>query len=514
MKEFLKTKEGKFCVVSLAAVLILVCCYLATHTIIDGRGYANNAEHLDLQGQKISPEHYDAVREAFPDIEILWDVPFQGSLVSNTCPELEVAALSDEDVAMLDYFPWLKTVDARGCTDYPQLEALRLRNPAVEVLYNVSIGGKLCPQDTTHLELADLTAEELELVRYLPDLISVQAEKCDEYDLLLQLRETYPDLRLTYNVPIGGTDYAENTRTLNLSDVETEELLQYLQYLPELESVSVRDPRYSEISMVDVAEAYSNVQFYWEMDVFGVHMTCNDTEANFNKKQLESVEAVELALANFPHLERAYLGRCGLDNEELAAYRDRVRPEYKVVWNILLGALFVDTDATWFMPGKYGKGLIEEQAQLLKYFEDMVCLDLGHKPLLTCEFVRYMPNLKYLILADTNIEDITPLETCKNLVFLELFMSLVKDYSPLLGCTALEDLNISTTWGDPEPLKQMIWLKRLWWINHTKYYEELSAALPNTQLMLANSNDDTGMGWRLGKRYYEQRDYMGVPYMG
>ena len=29
------------------------------------------------------------------------------------------------------------------------------------------------------------------------------------------------------------------------------------------------------------------------------------------------MEAVERALANFPKLERAYLGRCGLDNEEL-----------------------------------------------------------------------------------------------------------------------------------------------------------------------------------------------------
>lgn len=514
MKEFLKTEKGKNIVLGTVAVLLLLAVFLATNTIIDGRVYANDVQHLDLQGKTVTPEHYDAVREAFPDIEILWDVPFQGGLVANTCPELEVSTLSDEDVALLDYLPFLKTVDARGCTDYPQLEALRLAHPDTEILYNVTISGMEYPQDATHLELRGFTAEELELVRYLPELRSVNAVECSEYDLLLQLRNSYPDVAMRYNVPIGGVEYAENTRQMSLSDVETEELLRMLRYLPELESVTVRDPRYSEVSMTDVANTYDNVQFYWEMDVFGVHMTCEDTEANFNKKKLESVEAVELALANFPKLERAYLGRCGLDNEELAAYRDRVRPEYKVVWNILIGAVYVDTDDTWFMPGKYGKGLIEEQAQLLKYCEDMVCIDVGHKPLLTCEFVRYMPNLRYLILADTNIVDITPLETCKNLVFLELFMSLVKDYTPLLGCTALEDLNISTTWGDPEPLKQMTWLKRLWWINHTKYYDELRAALPNTELMLANSNDDTGMGWRLGEHYYAQRDYMGVPYMG
>ena len=513
MKEFLKSKNGKICVGVLAVILVAAVCYLATHTFIDGKAYANSAQVLDLQGQEVTTEHFDAVREAFPDAEILWDVPFQDGKVANTLPELTITTLSQEDIRMLDYLPQLKTVDARGCTDYPQLEALIAHRPEVEVLYNVTIDGKAYPQDAEHLDLVGFTAEDLELVQYLPALTSVSAVSCREYDRLLELRQQYPHLALTYNVPIGGTNYPQNTTTLSLADVETEELLQYLQYLPALRDVTVIDPRYSEVSMVDVVEAYPNAQFYWEMDVFGIHMTCEATSIDLNKKKLESVEAVELALANFPNLERAYLGRCGLDNEELAAYRDRVRPDYKVVWNILLGALYVDTDATWFMPGKYDKGLIEEQAQLLKYFEDMECIDVGHKPLLTCEFVRYMPKLKYLILADTNIEDITPLETCKNLVFLELFMSFVTDYTPLLGCTALEDLNIAYTWGDPEPIKQMTWLKRLWWNCQEELEPELSAALPNTQLMLLSHPDAVAYGWRLGQRYYEQRDIMGVPYM-
>ena len=514
MKNFLKTKNDKLLAGGLAVILVVLVCFLCTHTIIHGKAYANNAQYLNLQDKNITPEHFDAVREAFPDIEILWDVPFQGGKIPSTLPELEVSTLSDEDVAMLGYLPCLKTVDATNCIDYPQLEALRLSLPGTQVIYKVPIDGKTYAQDTRQLTLTGLTARDLELVQYLPELTAVDAAGCDDYDLLLQLREQYPQIDLSYNVPIGGTEYAQDTRTLALTEVTTEEMLQMLRYLPELESVTVENPLYSEISMPYVAAAYPDVAFYWEMDVFGVRMTSEDTSVDFTKKKLESVEAVELALANFPHLERAYLGLCRLDNEELAAYRDRVRPEYKVVWQMLLGAVYVNTDDTWFMPGKYGKGLVEEQAQLLKYCEDMVCIDVGHKPLLTCEFVRYMPNLRYLILADTNITDITPLETCKNLVFLELFMSLITDYTPLQGCTALEDLNIGSTWGDPEPLKQMTWLKRLWWINHMKYYEELSEALPNTQLMLYASSDDTGLGWRLGEHYYAQRDYMGVPYMG
>jgi hypothetical protein len=59
----------------------------------------------------------------------------------------------------------------------------------------------------------------------------------------------------------------------------------------------------------------------------------------------------------------------------------------------------------------------------------------------------------------------------------------------------------------------MTWLKRLWWNCQEELGPELSAALPNTELMLLSHPDAVAYGWRLGKRYYEQRDIMGVPYM-
>jgi hypothetical protein len=38
--------------------------------------------------------------------------------------------------------------------------------------------------------------------------------------------------------------------------------------------------------------------------------------------------------------------------------------------------------------------------------------------------------------------------------------------------------------------------------------------LPNTHLELElKSGSSTGEGWREGKRYYEQRDYLGMYYM-
>ena len=500
---------------ALAGALVIVAAvwFLATYRWIDGRFYAKDAELLDLRGKKITAEHYELVQGEFPDKTILWDVPFQGSTVPHDSKALTVSALSDGDVAVMDYLEELETVDARQCTDYPQLEALRLRRPEVEVLYCVRIDGEVYSQDASSVRVSDFTREELALIRYLPELKTVQAEDCREYDLLLELQEQNPALEVSYKVELGGFRHPGNAAELKLQGVPAAELMDSLRYFPQLTQVSVTEPDETGVIMPQLAEAYPNVAFYWEKEILGVTVTSEDTQADLSANVPESIEALEAQLKSFPKLERVYLGACGLDNDALAAYRDRVRSEYKLVWNLSIGTEPLDTDATWYMPGKSRRGLLDEEAVKLKYFEDMICIDIGHKPVYSIEFVRYMPNLKYLIVACSPLEDITPLESCKNLIYLEIFETQVKDYTPLLGCTALEDLNISVTFGDPEPILQMTWLKRLHWAYHDYMEEELQAALPNTKLMLPNTGYGTEMRWRDAKNYYDMRDILGMWYM-
>ena len=85
----------------------------------------------------------------------------------------------------------------------------------------------------------------------------------------------------------------------------------------------------------------------------------------------------------------------------------------------------------------------------------MVCVDIGHHMKVTnCDWVSYMPELKYLIIGDTDLDDITPLTGLTNLVFLELFITDFTDYTPLTTLTGLEDLNIAYTYGDASVITQ------------------------------------------------------------
>ena len=487
--------------------------YRDTHVFLDGRVYPRDAVRLDLRGTEISLSHYEALRACLPDCEIAWDIPFQGTRYPEDTQVLTVSALSEEDLAALDYFPMLKTLSAESCRDYPQLAALKQRRPDLQVLYTVTVDGRDYPQDARTLTVQNITDEQIGLLKYLPNLESVSAEACADLPRLKKLRETYPDCRVSYFVPIAGERCPQDTAELELTGASLSELSRQLPYLPQMKKVTLYDPVGSAETLRTLLESYPDIDFFWKMDILGITVTSEDREIDLSGHLLDSPEPVKEAMAYFPNAEQVTLCDCGLDNETLAAFREEMRGQYKVVWSVAVGYLTLRTDDTCYMPGKYNRGVNDAHAYNLRYCEDMVCIDVGHKPITHCEWAAYMPNLKYLILADTGVSDLTPLTGLEHLIYLEAFLTQVKDYSPLLTCTALEDLNLCYTHGDPEPIKQMTWLKRLWWAESPLSVEEFQQYLPDTQLMFLH-HSSTGNGWRQGQNYYDMRDLLGVPYMG
>ena len=498
-----------------ALVLILGAAagvwYQQSHVFIDGDPYPRNSETLDLRGRKISVEYYNTLSQALPDCDILWDIPFQDSFYPQDIRELTVETLSPQDVELLAYFPELTKVDAVGCTDYEALSALHNTYPDLELLYCVSINEREYYQDATELTITSLSDQDIQRIQYLPLLEIVKASGCD-LNQLKTLQETYPQIQVTYSVSIGSQFYDRTTTSLSLADVSLASLTDALWHLPELETVSLESPVGTADELLALTEAYPHVVFSWTRDVLGVSVASSDTEVDLSGTEPESLEQIGQEMAWFPAVEQLILCDLPFDNEAMAAFREKMRPEYKVVWNVEVGYLTMRTDETYYMPGKYNLGVTEEQAYNLRYCEDMVCIDVGHKPLFTCDWAAFMPNLKYLIIADTLISDISPLEGLDQLIYLEMFITKVTDLSPLLTCTALEDLNLCYTHADPEPVTKMTWLKNLWWAEPPMEESEFQEYLPDTHLMFLH-HSSTGNGWRQLQNYYDMRDYLGMHYM-
>ena len=427
---------------------------LSGHSLENLRGFSKmtNLKRLDLRGTGATPKQYEHLRQTLPDCVILWEVPFQDTYLDPNTTAITVTTLSDEDIITLDYLPHLALVDALGCTDYAQLQKLQQRRP---------------------------------------------------------------DCRVEYRIAIGEETLSPRERSLVLRDIDPVAVAQALPHFPELEEVLITGVLPDPQQLQALKESFPQIDLNWEVVLQGRSLDPEAETLDLSDLELRDVSWVTENLAYFPNCQKIDMTRCGLSNEELDTF-NRSLDNIQVAWTVKIGELRVRTDVTAFIAIKHSAYALRNwEVYNLRYLTELVALDMGHHNIDNCDFVAYMPHLKYLILADTDVYDLTPLEGLTELIYLELFMTDITDVSPLLKLTNLEDLNLGHTKADIETIAQMNWLKRLWWSGGGIWgprLQLLKENLPNTELQYITYSSTDG-GWREGQHYYEQRDLLGMYYM-
>ena len=517
----------------LASIAAGLIWHMMHYTMIGFQFYAKDSQTLDLREEEISVSHYEKLSRQLPDCEILWSVPFQGGLLSSDTREITITSLTDSDVAALDYLTELEAVNAEQCTDYAQLQQLRTSRPELQVVYNVVFSdGTTYPHGAEEITLSKATAEDVPLLQYLPALKRVVVSGGRDMQNMDALRGNAHNLGAEFGVLLDGKVVSDLEKTVVVDGI-TDDEVNLLQLLVSMETLHLTNPEAAAQTVLSLRDTYPQVKISWQQDIGGVAFQDTVTEVDLSAVVIEDLAEVEAKMAYLPNAELLIFGLCGIDNpdwgasrtknlaiceienEDLAAYRDRVRADYKVVWTVRLGpSIALRTDKDNFMPNHFGVGrLFNDYAYNLRYCEDMVCLDIGHMTLTDISFVEFMPKLKYLILAWTEVQYIEPIRSCKNLIFLELDNSCIRDLSPLVDCTALQDLNLGNTFCDITPVCEMTWLKNLYMIFGSGGDAwKASQALPNTRVV-TNGNATVGGGWRRLQNYYDMRDCLGVPYM-
>ena len=534
-----KQKGKKGFIIFLSVITILLVIVVAAgawvamgYHIISGKLYPKDAAVLDLREEEIRPSQYDKLQEKMPETQIRWNIPFQDGTLADDVTEITVTTLTEADVERLDYARDLKTVNAEGCTDYGVLELLRQRRPEVEVRYSVALSGGSYAWDVETLMLPSAAEEDIHLLQYLPNLKTV-ALNGSGYDpkTVEALRGTVHNAGLEFGVVIGGDIHLDTEETLQIQEL-TDADLALLPWLSSMKTLQLQNPKAAPEQVLSLQDQLPGVAVSWEVTLGDLTFDAQTTEVDLTMVGITDLAEVEQKMAYLPNLEKVVFGVCGLDNEnwgnsrskltaspieneDMAAYRDRVREDYKVVWTVRLGpSIALQTDKDNFMPNHFGVGqLPDSYAYNLRYCEEMVCLDVGHMTLTDISFVEYMPNLKYLILAWTEVQYIEPIRSCKNLVFLELDNSCIRDISPLVDCTALEDLNLGNTFVDVTPILEMTWLKNVYFILGSRANAwKVSQAIP-TARVVASGTATVGGGWRRLPNYYAMRDCLNAPYM-
>ena len=460
----------------------------SNYVIVGLQLYPQNARQLDLRNQKISIRHYKKLHRSMPDCEILWNVPFQGRTLYSDTEEITISTLDREDIRDLNYFTQLKRIKAENCNDYETLLALWTQRPDLLVEYSVALGEEHYDVGVERVNLERFTAEDISLLAYLPKLKSVLCSGGD-VETVAQLKDYCQSRQLDFQICLGTESIPLDSTEVTVSAI-TDAQLDLLPHFPNLQKLHMQQPEVSAQKLLELQKKYPGVTITWEREVCGQVFPSMVEEIDLSGTKNIRLEDLEQQIAYFPQAKLVFLGECGLDNELLAAHREQVRDRYKLVWTVSCGSkLKTRTDATTFMPVReHVYYFNDEEAYNLRYCEDMICIDIGHMSIHNIEFVEYMPNLQYLILAHTQLQYIEPISTCKNLKFLELDWSPVRDLTPLQGCTALEDLNLGKVYADFTPIGEMSWLKNLWMVEcSTAARYQMTQALPDTKVMVTSN---------------------------
>lgn len=451
-----------------AAAALLVTTVMKKSVYVDGTLYPADAQVLDFRGKNLSAADYKTFSEALPNCYIAWDIPFQDGRLDCETQMIAVTDLTQTDVDKLADFPKLKVLDGRGCKEYALMQSAQEKYPNIKVLYQVEVDGQILDQDTESVEVPNLDAQQVEELAHLPKLNFLDACGVADMDFLRSVQKAHPEWKMIYNYRLDNKRLDGHSTEVTVEILNAEETRDVLSALGLVKVLRLEDPRMTLEEIQALQAEYPDIEIHWTWKIGRQLFMEDSTEVELRGMTLSGVaEAKEIA-AKFPNLQRLALIDCGLDNDTLAAYRDEVREQYKVVWKVYLGDKSTAmSDTTYFSPTQQNdRYFLDGAAKNLKYLEDCEAVDMGEQQNLTdCTWVASMPKLKYLILQHTKVTNISALAGCKELAFLELdlYNQQIESLAPLKECTKLTDLNLGCSLADAKPLTEMTWLKNLWW---------------------------------------------------
>ena len=430
--------------ITAAIILVLAVLMLAAGCTIVNSGNTSAAETQSSSAAETTAAAAEA--EATPEPEIIEELS---------------GVMTAEEVAALDEYPDLKTLDVSGSTCYDAIMEYIAGHPDVAVTYTVELAdGTVLAGDAAEAEAGSAAAvnDLAAKAAYLPNIAAIRVTGSDAVVAEINaLSEAYPDAAITtdYTVTLFGEALASDTRELDLSAMESADVsaaAEALSHLPVLESVELMaEDGTAKLTLDEVKtliDANSGAAYNYSFEFLKQTVSLADERLEFSKNDLvkSNMDQIRALLPYMNRLNYLLIEDCNVDNDTMAQLRDDF-PDIKVVWRIYFGvsslsgrqySCLTDTEKIW------ATGTVTDAYTVgFKYCTEVKYLDLGHNCITNIDFVSYMPKLEVAVLSISWIKDISPLANCPNLEYLEIFSTRVSDISPLAQCTNLQYLNIS-----------------------------------------------------------------------
>lgn len=220
-------------------------------------------QQLDVRNALITADVYSSLQSALPNCQILWSVPIADQRFDNQLTELVLPATTDAAALdLLRFFPQLNSVDARACTCYDALLSKSLELSNVSFLWQVTIGDQTLQNTDTALDLSGKT-------------------------------------------------------------VNGEELMAAIGYLPKLTDVNLTGTGLSEDEGAALEARYPNIAFLRTLNLYGVEVSTDATELDLSKATIADDTQLVDQLAPLKKLATCNLTGQKISFEAMDALKER-----------------------------------------------------------------------------------------------------------------------------------------------------------------------------------------------
>jgi len=248
-------------------------------------------------------------------------------LKDRSATELTITDAAEIDVEDLVKYEDLQQLDLRSADVSEELFlSVQTALPNCRILWSVPIAGQRFDSQVTQLTLpAETDAVQLEMIKYFPNLTSVDALSCTCYDALMSKSLERKDITFAWQVEIGGVTLTNADTALDLAGktLDADMLMQSLYYLPAISAVDITDTNIGAEDGAALEARYPNIAFSRTLDLFGVKVNNDATELDLTQATITDEAQLIDAIASLRKLTSCNLTGQKISFKTMYALRER-----------------------------------------------------------------------------------------------------------------------------------------------------------------------------------------------
>ncbi len=303
----------------------------ATEIDLNGAGIKSTGElmklrapkKMDLRGNEISAEDFAALSAAFPDCEILWDVPLGGVGEVYDClsESVSVPVFHPDKAKLYALMPNLREIDLRDAMlTVEDFKVLQSAVPNCRIIWNIPIAGQSFDSTAESITLSDFSVSDAENFAFFENLKLLDTADGTSYAAYLVVETLLPDCEVKWSVALGNMRCDPEAEKLELagSGVTVSELINRIGLFANIERVELGEVDFSDTELEQLCACFPGLPINYNVELWGRTFFSLDEKLFLRGDDMGHRELIDAA-RHFVEVEEIDLRETAYTAEELIA---------------------------------------------------------------------------------------------------------------------------------------------------------------------------------------------------